>query len=211
MTPLSARSRKGARCLAPEIGVDRDGVGAEAVESVFGIADVGRADIRPLGIVDDGDVGGGLADIPHDVEQRLGTGRPESLEEGGVGLERAGEIRRGIDDGPTEAHDGGGTRGRVAGTVMRGLDGVGQLRPHGIEPDRHEKPAIPPRFDAMTKTPRRGPALKRRFAHGRTRQARISPAHIGTTVSPRPGTSTSAGMRQGSAAKVTVSRLSGWL
>ncbi len=90
--------------------------------------------------------------------------------------------------------------------AVRGLDGVGKLVPDGVEADRDEEPTVPSRFEEVSEERRSGSSGSR---HATTRQARVSPAHIGTTVSPSPGTSTSAGMRQGSSTRLTLSRLSG--
>ena len=188
--------------LSAEIGMDRDGICAEFVEGVIGVTLVGRTDVATLGVVDHRHRGRDGLNVSDHSRQGFGARRPERFEEGRIGLERAGEIRRRVHDCGAEGRDRVGARRRVAAAINAGLDGVGKLAPYGIEPNRNEQALVPSRFEEISKRPQVS-------AHATTRHARVSPAHIGTTVSPSPGTSTSAGMRQGSSTRLMLSRLSG--
>ena len=159
---------------------------------------VGGADVAALGVVDHRHVGCCGPDVAQDGTERRQAGRPEAFEEGRVGLERAGEVRRGIDDGGAEPQHR--PRLGVVGRVLPrgGAQALRQALPVGVEPDRDEEARVPARVEQGAEVA---------SAHARTRHFSVSPAHIGTIVSPMPVASTSAGTTQGSSTRVTLSAL----
>ncbi len=200
--PRSARSRKGRERLAAEIGVDRDGVGAEPVEGVVDVALVGRADVAALGVVDDRHGGRRGPDVAHHGASAATPARPEALEEGGVGLERAGEVGRGVDDRGAEPRTAAPWRRRTGRPRRRraGRPAAGPSRGRARPRRRGPRPSA-------RRAARGSPRAAVRGRHARTRHFSVSPAHMGTTLSPMPGASTSAGTSQGSSTSVSVSAL----
>ena len=113
--------------VGPHVRVDRDGVGAVAIERLAGVVGGGRADVAAFRVEDQRDVGIRRADVAADVLERILVALAGEV--GDLRLERARDVGGGVDDLPTEALGGVrriGDRGGVAGRI-------------GVEPDAEHR------------------------------------------------------------------------